>query len=339
MPEPPPEVVTLDMVPLDEIEDLMAAGPDSPAAELAMLDPPSTPEVAPAQQPAAKATESQGEKALQVALEHLEAGDIPRADTELRTALRLFEEDAEHRKALSVLDALLSLNGDDVVLHHQKAEYAITLNDRATLIRSYMDLGATLRRQAAPRSARSVYGRVLEIDPENADALQAIADLDDIELEQERERRPAVRPAAQTERADFDGLLDDLKTQVSEQASDTDYDSHLALGLSFKARGMLDEAIRELQIAVRGLADPLAAYEALGEAFISNGQPGIAYRALEKAVHLEGNDERKVGCLYWLGVAAQEQGELSRARAFFERVMTVDIDYRDTGTRITDCAS
>ena len=361
--EPPHEIVTLDMVPLDDIEAVIALGPDSPVAELVELEPvadsvteipaelpiepttdlPVEPAAEPATEgakepPATAQGESQGEIVLRLALEHAEGGDLGQAETELRTALRLFEEDAEYRKALSVVDALLSLDADDVVLHHQKAEYAIMLNDRATLLRSYMDLGATLRRQNAPRSARSVFGRVLEIDPENADALRAISELDDMEVMQERERRPEAASPPPTERTDFDDLVDDLKTQVSDQADDTDYESHLELGLAFKEMNMLDEAIRELQIAVRGLADPLTGYEALGEAFIAGGQTGIAYRALEKAVHLEGDDERKVGCLYWLGVAAQEKGELSRAREFFERVMTVDIDYRDAGARIVDCS-
>jgi len=348
-PEPPFEIVTLDMVPLDDIEAVMALGPDSPGAELAEPAPPAEAPLAEAPQAEASsatvvnstdsaASESQGERVLKLALDHAQAGDLEQAETELRAALRLFEEDAEYRKALSVVVALLSLDADDVVLHHQKAEYAIMLNDRATLLRSYMDLGATLRRQNAPRSARSVFGRVLEVDPENADALRAIAELDDLELMQERERRGEEAASAPVEQADFDGLVDDLKSQVSDQPDDTDYESHLELGLAFKEMNMVDEAIRELQIAVRGLQDPLSGYEALGEAFITKGQAGIAYRALQKAVQLDGNDERKVGCLYWLGVAAQDLGEPARAREFFERVMTVDIDYRDTAARIADCS-
>ncbi|MEJ2482838.1 MAG: hypothetical protein P8049_06915 [Gemmatimonadota bacterium] len=88
-------------------------------------------------------------------------------------ALALLEDARELREAIRIVDFLLTLRPDDVVLHHQRAEFALGLNDRSLLVDSYLALASSLRRQQAPESARTVYARILDIEPDHPVARQA----------------------------------------------------------------------------------------------------------------------------------------------------------------------
>ncbi|MFQ5890828.1 MAG: tetratricopeptide repeat protein [Gemmatimonadota bacterium] len=304
----------------------------------------------------------------------LDEGQLESAVRELDRAREGYEARRQVRRAIEVVDRLLRLTPEDVVLYHQKVEYAFMTNDRHVLLRSYHDLAACLRRQGAVSSARAVYGRILDIDPENAEAAAAIEDIDETELDRERRaqrrgpgaawRRSARRtpayfnlgemlraelteevpgdgldPEIAEDEFDFDAMLDAFRSKVTETLDDTDYESHFELGVAFKQMDMLDEAIREFQLAIRGLEDPLRAYELLGECFIAQERYGVATKLLSRVSSLEGfTDKQLLGVLYQQGIAYQALGERARALECFERVFGVDIDHRDVADRIASCS-
>jgi len=128
------------------------------------------------------------------------AGRMDEAESHYYRALELFEKKRDAINAIRTVDRLLGLRPDDVVLHHQKNEFAIMTNDRELLVSSYLDLAACLRRQNGLRSARTVYGRILDLDPQNAEARAGIAAVEAEQLARERQRqqdpdrRAAARP-------------------------------------------------------------------------------------------------------------------------------------------------
>jgi len=104
--------------------------------------------------------------------------------------------------------------------------------------------------------------------------------------------------------------------------------------------GRLDDAIRELQAAVREPSAPPLAFELLGEAFLEKGQPRIAVRFLEKALGgLSQGDRDILGVLYQLGIAYEALSDPSKALICYERIFSVDIDYRDIQERILSCSA
>ncbi|MCG8469919.1 MAG: tetratricopeptide repeat protein, partial [Gemmatimonadetes bacterium] len=110
-------------------------------------------------------------------------------------------------------------------------------------------------------------------------------------------------------------------------------------GASLKEMGRLDDAIRELQGAVREPSPPPLAYELLGEAFLEKGQSRIAVRLLEKALASLGQTDREMlGVLYQLGVCYERLAEHPKALLCYERIFSVDIDYRDIQDRILACS-
>jgi tetratricopeptide (TPR) repeat protein len=138
---------------------------------------------------------------------------------------------------------------------------------------------------------------------------------------------------------DFDALINEFKAQLAEGGDEADTRTRTELGASLKDMGMLDDAIRELQAAIREPGAEPVAYELLGEAFIEKGQPRVAARILEQSLErLTASDRELLGVLYQLGFAYQQVSERSSALECYERIFSIDIDYRDVQDRIAACS-
>jgi hypothetical protein len=65
----------------------------------------------------------------------------------------------------------------------------------------------------------------------------------------------------------------------------------------------------------------------------------VAATVLRRAVDTDpGGDDAKVGLLYWLGRAEEEQGHSAEALGFYQRVFAVDIGFQDVSDRVRSLA-
>jgi len=334
----------LDAIAGDEIDPASGESPGDPAStadsseiSLGASTGPAAPAPIPAgEDPAAAFGEAEGLRA---------AGRMDEAASHYYRALEIFEKKRDAINAIRAVDRLLGLHPDDVVLHHQKTEFAIMTNDRELLVSSYLDLAACLRRQNGYRSARTVYGRILDLDPQNAEARAGIAAVDADELARERRRQQRPDPgvsggsnsasagASGDEAVRPPGEFDEMFLELREDAEDADesaaesapdYESHYELGIAFRQMEMWDEAAREFTLAVQGVADPLPAYERLGECLLALRRYDEARRTLGLAAAQPGPDEEKIGILFHLGVAHLRSGDRAAARTSLERVLQID---------------
>lgn len=137
------------------------------------------------------------------------------------------------------------------------------------------------------------------------------------------------------EQADFDDMLKKFKQGVAENVEEEDHESHYDLGVAFKEMGLLDEAIAEFQKALRGSQNRVRTLEALGQCFLEKKQLPVAVTILQRALNEPGiGDEQLVGVLYLLGYVNESLGKHAEAKAFYERVFAVDIQFRDVGDRL-----
>ncbi len=137
------------------------------------------------------------------------------------------------------------------------------------------------------------------------------------------------------EAADFADMLRKFKQGVSDNVEEEDHEAHYDLGVAYKEMGLLDEAISEFQKALRGTSERTRAFEALGHCFIEKGQLPVAATIMMRALSEPGvRDESLVGVLYLLGTIAEEQGQFADAKKYYERVFSVDIQFRDVGDRL-----
>jgi tetratricopeptide (TPR) repeat protein len=98
--------------------------------------------------------------------------------------------------------------------------------------------------------------------------------------------------------------------------------------------GLLDEAIAEFQKALRAPEGKLRTAESLGACFIEKHAYVVAESILRRGLELPASgDQERLGVLYWLGRALEEQGKKVEARELYGRVFAVDIRFRDVGER------
>ncbi|HEX5869517.1 MAG TPA: tetratricopeptide repeat protein [Longimicrobium sp.] len=134
---------------------------------------------------------------------------------------------------------------------------------------------------------------------------------------------------------DFAEMLSHFRQKVAENIDVEDSASHYDLGVAFMEMGLVDEAIAEFQVALRGGANPLATLELLGQCFVDKGQYAVAGRVLDRALKLPGvADGDVIGVLYLLGRVEEGTDRPETAVELYERVVSVDIRFRDTAQRI-----
>src|SRR5437870_10153799 len=136
------------------------------------------------------------------------------------------------------------------------------------------------------------------------------------------------------EERDFHEMLSRFRQGIEENIDEADFQSHYDLGIAFKEMGLLDEAISELQKALRAPEGKLRSSEALGACFMEKGAHVVAESVLRRALDLPASgDQERLGILYWLGRALEEQGKKSEARELYGRVFAVDVRFKDVGER------
>ncbi len=141
------------------------------------------------------------------------------------------------------------------------------------------------------------------------------------------------------EQKDFGEMLDKFKEGISRNVDDEDFESHYDLGIAFREMGLLDEAIGSFQKASRGAEQRVRASEAIGQCFMDKGEAGVTVKVLERLLKEPGmSDAQMVGVLYLLGRAAESLNNPSDAAGYFERVLAVQIGFRDTATRLSSLA-
>ena len=139
------------------------------------------------------------------------------------------------------------------------------------------------------------------------------------------------------EQQDFADMLTKFKQGVTSNVDDTDHESHYDLGVAYKEMGLLDEAISEFQKALRGTEQRVRTYEALGQCFVEKRQYQIAMTILLRALNdADASDDTLVGVLYLLGYASESLQKWEDAVGYYERVFTVDIQFRDVGERLSE---
>ena len=141
------------------------------------------------------------------------------------------------------------------------------------------------------------------------------------------------------EQKDFGEMLDKFKAGISRNVDEEDFESHYDLGIAFREMGLLDEAIGSFQKASRGKDQRVRASEAIGQCFMDKGEAGVTMTVLERLVNQSDlSDSRLVGVLYLLGRAAESLGRSADAAVYFQRVLAVQIGFRDAADRLTSLA-
>ena len=141
------------------------------------------------------------------------------------------------------------------------------------------------------------------------------------------------------EQKDFAEMLDKFKAGISRNVDEEDFESHYDLGIAFREMGLLDEAIGSFQKAARGTSERVRASEAIGQCFMDKGEAGVTMTVLERLIsEPDMTDAQLVGVLYLLGRAAESLSRYSEAASYYQRVLAVQIGFRDAADRLSSLA-
>jgi tetratricopeptide (TPR) repeat protein len=269
------------------------------------------------------------------------AGDLDGAERMLRDLMSEEPAELSHRQRL--------------------VEVAFRRGDPQAQAEAYVELARCLERTGSEEHAGGVYQQVLQLDPENAAARDALAgkgapgppeatqvassedyvDLgslifgDDEEEEKTTRFQVAYEEPTGDEQADFARMLKQFKAKIAQNVGADDVRAHHDLGTAYKEMGLLDEAIEEFQAALRASREHLPTYELLGQCFLDKGQADAAVRSLERALSfpVEVEDEL-LGIYYYLGRAYESTGNEQSALEFYDRVFSLDINFMDVTERL-----
>ena len=286
----------------------------------------------------------------------LEHGDRAGSIAALEQSLQEYQAQGEWIHAFQVATELIQAEPQSIARHQARVEIAAQMRDSRRLCEAYVELGDALVRLGNGDKAVAVFRRVLELDDANAHAraaLRAMAPESPVEAPtgfidlgamliddhpmstRMRTETPDVDP---DENETFRDALAEFKRALDQNLSVEDHQAHYDLGIAFKEMGLLDEAISEFQKALRAPQVRLRTSEALGEVFFDQGRPAVAEAVLRGVENSAEGDAEKIGVLYWLGRSLDAQGRHGDAVRYYQRIIAVDVAFRDAGDRLTQAS-
>src|SRR5438128_782725 len=348
---PPPRLTVPKVAPakptIEELEGRVADDPDDPEAHQALGE--------------ALIEEGERERGIEE-LDHASAGYENRGDLEqaqglVDEVLRLDPNSVRHRQKLveyafktgdkeKLIDAYLEL-ADTLLrqdlpdkaraVYQRVAEHDPT-NERAKAAIAMLAPVAPAPPQARPEKKVAAKDAKMTVRDE-VEVAGEFVDLSAMVLDEEMPRRDTRMKVADEEptgdeERDFHEMLSRFRQGIEENIDEADFQSHYDLGIAFKEMGLLDEAIAELQKALRAPEGKLRVSEALGACFLEKGAHVVAESILRRSLERPSSgDQERLGILYWLGRALEEQGKRVEARELYGRVFAVDIRFMDVGER------
>ena len=260
----------------------------------------------------------------------LEKGERNRGLDELATALQAFEDVEDWPSATSIANEILLLEPNSVPHLQKRVEFAYRAGDKSGLVPAYISLANGLFRSGAMEESRTVYVRVLELDPENEEAKEGVATVDPFLPAPPASADPAQEPAAASvptkapapKASRSSGFVDLGDLILGDQAEK----SARMIG---KEERLGDEQ-RDFQVMLsqfkKGIeenideADAEAHYD-LGVAFKEMGLLEEAIGEFQKALR---SDDTRLQAAEALGLCFYERGQLQVAATVMRRAVDTD---------------
>ena len=246
----------------------------------------------------------------------------------MERAHQTYAENGDPEKAMSVVRELLLREPDRIELRQRVVEYAHLTNERTLLIQAFLELADGLRLQGQALKAEAVFEQVLAIDPSNLRANEALSGaLPEMSLSPEvSEGDPVTKDEVG---AESDGDYVDFGAMVLDpQGQET-------TRWTVAAEEPTGDEEEDFARMLSQFKENLAAFEMLGQCFLEKGEPEVAIRTLERGLELPTPvEDDLLGVYYWLGQAHEQVGGSASAREFYEKIFSLDINFKDVTERL-----
>jgi tetratricopeptide (TPR) repeat protein len=141
-------------------------------------------------------------------------------------------------------------------------------------------------------------------------------------------------------------LLDEIKSEFGivenkPDQNEDDYDTSYQTGIVYKEMGLMEDAIREFQSAVKlvavddGTRRFFACCNLLGHCFMEKQMPNIALMWYKRGLESKNlNDQEIFALQYELANAYEKAGDKQKAGDYFEQIYAMNVSFRDVGDRL-----
>lgn len=139
----------------------------------------------------------------------------------------------------------------------------------------------------------------------------------------------------QPERSKLDEVFRDFRDEVSRQTAADEAEKHYKVAMTYRDMGMLDDAVRELELAARAPRLRFEAASSLARLVRDRGDVPSAIDWFERAAEAPApTPEAGRALLYELGQALENCGEVARALAVYLELQADAGEYADLKARI-----
>jgi len=137
------------------------------------------------------------------------------------------------------------------------------------------------------------------------------------------------------EQIDVEEVFAKFKEGVAKQISIEDSESHYNLGIAYKEMGLIDDAIREFEVAARDPKRECVCQSMIGAIYVERGNLNGAIEALLKGIASPGKEPQQELMLWFEVASCYEAKKLGKdALSYYQKVAKRDPGYRDVQERI-----
>ncbi len=134
---------------------------------------------------------------------------------------------------------------------------------------------------------------------------------------------------------DVESVFEQFKKGVEEQVGLEDTDTHFDLGIAYKEMGLLDDAIKEFQLAMANPQRECLCHTMIGLCRVEQGNYADAIGHFKKGLYAEHKTEREeLGLYFELGSAYEMLQDPQEALYYYQKVQKRDPEFRAVEERI-----
>lgn len=155
------------------------------------------------------------------------------------------------------------------------------------------------------------------------------------ELKEEMAAAPAAPESKELKDMELSDIFHEFKKGVKEYLGDEDHETHYNLGIAYREMGLINEAIGEFQLAIKGSERFFDASSMLALCFKEKGMHQLAVTQLKRAIDdPRYNESEFLSLKYDLGVIYEEMGLMEEAYKAFMDAYGIDVNFRDVAEKI-----
>jgi tetratricopeptide (TPR) repeat protein len=155
------------------------------------------------------------------------------------------------------------------------------------------------------------------------------------ELKEEMAAAPAAPVSKELKDMELSDIFHEFKKGVKEYLGDEDHETHYNLGIAYREMGLINEAIGEFQLAIKGSERFFDASSMLALCFKEKGMHQLAVTQLKRAIDdPRYNESEFLSLKYDLGLIYEEMGLMEEAYKAFIDVYGTDVNFRDVAEKI-----